>query len=154
MFVGKRGISPLIATVLLIAFAVALGAMIMNWASQIPVDPKKPNTCDDVRLVQKTIGSSKAFCYDVQKRELFFRIENAGAEPIEKIDLFTIDDQGNEIDQPLPGSALPSGAVLTKSLSFTKIGAMHAELKPFVNVGGKIVYCVNGAIAVDNLPDC
>ncbi|MBI4438401.1 hypothetical protein HY640_00550 [Candidatus Woesearchaeota archaeon] len=28
---GKRGVSPLIATVLLIAFAVALGAVVMNW---------------------------------------------------------------------------------------------------------------------------
>jgi len=31
--VGKRGISPLIATVLLVAFAVSLGAVVMNWAS-------------------------------------------------------------------------------------------------------------------------
>jgi flagellin-like protein len=30
--VGKRGISPLIATVLLVAFAVSLGAVVMNWA--------------------------------------------------------------------------------------------------------------------------
>src|SRR3989338_3340522 len=28
---GKKGVSPLIATVLLIAFAVALGAVVMNW---------------------------------------------------------------------------------------------------------------------------
>ncbi len=31
MFKGKRGVSPLIATVLLIAFAVALGAVIMQF---------------------------------------------------------------------------------------------------------------------------
>ena len=30
---SKRGVSPLIATVLLIAFAVALGAVVMNWGS-------------------------------------------------------------------------------------------------------------------------
>lgn len=41
--VGKRGISPLIATVLLVAFAVALGAVVMNWAKGVeetktPVD--------------------------------------------------------------------------------------------------------------------
>jgi len=33
--VGKRGISPLIATVLLVAFAVALGAVVMNWAKGV-----------------------------------------------------------------------------------------------------------------------
>lgn len=30
---GKKAVSPLIATVLLIAFAVALGAVVMNWGS-------------------------------------------------------------------------------------------------------------------------
>ena len=32
---NKRGLSPIIATVLLIAFAVAIGAMIMSWTSEI-----------------------------------------------------------------------------------------------------------------------
>lgn len=32
-FRGKKAVSPLIATVLLIAFAVALGAVVMNWGS-------------------------------------------------------------------------------------------------------------------------
>ena len=30
--IGRKGMSPLIATVLLMAFAVALGGMIMNWS--------------------------------------------------------------------------------------------------------------------------
>ena len=30
---GKKAVSPLIATVLLIAFAIALGAVVMNWGS-------------------------------------------------------------------------------------------------------------------------
>lgn len=32
---SKRGVSPLIATVLLIGFAVAIGAVIMNWGSAV-----------------------------------------------------------------------------------------------------------------------
>ena len=38
---GKRGVSPLIATVLLIAFAVALGAVVMNWGSNFVKDQTK-----------------------------------------------------------------------------------------------------------------
>ena len=40
----KRGVSPLIATVLLIAFAVALGAVVMNWGRGYVED-----TADDAR---------------------------------------------------------------------------------------------------------
>jgi flagellin-like protein len=35
MYFSKKGVSPLIATVLLISFAVALGAVIMNWAGSL-----------------------------------------------------------------------------------------------------------------------
>jgi flagellin-like protein len=35
---NKRGMSPIIATILLIAFAVAIGAMIMNWSAGITED--------------------------------------------------------------------------------------------------------------------
>ena len=32
---NKRGLSPIIATILLIAFAVAIGAMIMSWTTGV-----------------------------------------------------------------------------------------------------------------------
>lgn len=38
MFRNKRGLSPLIATILLIAFAVALGAVIMNLGRSLSMD--------------------------------------------------------------------------------------------------------------------
>lgn len=36
---NKRAISPLIATVLLVAFAVALGAVVMSWTSGVEAEP-------------------------------------------------------------------------------------------------------------------
>ncbi len=49
MIVGdKRGISPLIATVLLMAFAVAIGGMIMNWSSNF--DESFQIGCGEVQL--------------------------------------------------------------------------------------------------------
>jgi len=42
---NKRGLSPIVATVLLIAFAVALGAMIMSWTTGIA---KEAPSCKDI----------------------------------------------------------------------------------------------------------
>ena len=53
---GKRGLSPLIATVLLIGFAVALGVMIMSLTQ-----PIKEGSCDDVNF--KTVS----FCREGTK---------------------------------------------------------------------------------------
>jgi len=43
---NRRGMSPLIATVLLMAFAVALGAFIMN----ITIDNKSEGVCDSIQV--------------------------------------------------------------------------------------------------------
>lgn len=43
---ARRGMSPLIATVLLMAFAVALGGMIMNWS----VDTNKGGDCERISI--------------------------------------------------------------------------------------------------------
>jgi len=43
--IGKRGISPLIATVLLIGFSVALGVMIMSLTQ-----PLIKSSCDDITI--------------------------------------------------------------------------------------------------------
>ncbi|MBC8501156.1 MAG: hypothetical protein ISS25_03875 [Nanoarchaeota archaeon] len=53
---NKRGLSPIIATILLIAFAVAIGAMIMSWTAGIV---KEAPECADL---PEEIISSNAFC--------------------------------------------------------------------------------------------
>ncbi len=49
--INKRGISPIVATVLLIAFAVALGAMIMNWSRSLV---EEEASCEDLVITLKT----------------------------------------------------------------------------------------------------
>jgi flagellin-like protein len=44
--VNRKGMSPLIATVLLMAFAVALGGMIMNWS----IDTATSGDCESVKV--------------------------------------------------------------------------------------------------------
>jgi flagellin-like protein len=61
---GKRGISPLIATVLLIGFAVALGVMIMSITQ-----PLVKGSCDDVTI------KTASFCK--QGGKLFAIVENS-----------------------------------------------------------------------------
>ena len=41
----KKALSPLIATVLLVAFAVALGAVVMSWTAGAPEEVYEANGC-------------------------------------------------------------------------------------------------------------
>lgn len=53
---NKRGLSPVLATILLIAFAVAIGAMIISFTSSVV---KEAPTCDDI---PNKIINQDAFC--------------------------------------------------------------------------------------------
>jgi len=57
--VTKRGVSPLIATVLLIAFAVALSAVVINY-TRAPL-PGSSTECD-VPLVVHVLGGKDQLC--------------------------------------------------------------------------------------------
>ncbi|MFH1770102.1 MAG: archaellin/type IV pilin N-terminal domain-containing protein [archaeon] len=53
---NKRGLSPIIATILLIAFAVAIGAMIMSWTAGVV---KETPACKDL---PEEILNANSFC--------------------------------------------------------------------------------------------
>lgn len=85
---SKRGVSPLIATVLLIAFAVALGAVVMNWGRTYVEDTAdfargKSDTeikcSSDVKIRFLEVKNIKQLCYEYTSRtNLNFTIENTG----------------------------------------------------------------------------
>lgn len=60
---SKKGLSPLIATVLLIAFAVALGVMVMNWGkSAAEGKPGETPACQMVKFDPCSIDSQSLLC--------------------------------------------------------------------------------------------
>lgn len=64
MFKSKRGISPLVATLLLIGFAVALGGVVMSWGQNIVEEGAAGHaSCVDVNVkVQSLPGIGEKVC--------------------------------------------------------------------------------------------
>jgi flagellin-like protein len=67
---NKRGVSPLIATVLLLAFAVALATVV------IQLDPFT-GKCSNVDIKISEIDGSKRVCYDEQDKQLSVYLVNS-----------------------------------------------------------------------------
>ena len=97
---SRRGMSPLIATVLLMAFAVALGGMIMNWS----VDAGKGSDCEriDIKVTQ--------LCTKDDKIMLSMRNDPQSVQLL-GIKLHLI-DSGIDSDNKIKDSALPPGKPL------------------------------------------
>lgn len=76
---SRKAVSPLVATVLLIAFAVSLGAVVMNWTSgaiQNESHDELNGVCNSVYISILDRGSSKAICLDRINNKIIIDIEN------------------------------------------------------------------------------
>ena len=94
MFYAKKGISPLIATVLLIAFAVALGAVVMNWGRSYVEDTAanaertsqtKVDCSLGVDIEIKEISDDPKICLDTDEEEVVVYLVNRGSKVLEGI---------------------------------------------------------------------
>src|SRR3989344_4267586 len=88
--ISKKAVSPLIATVLLMAFAVALGAIVMTWGKEyveattedVSASTLSMRTCSlDVSLDIMRIGSQTTLCYRnaYGQKAVEFIINNRGS---------------------------------------------------------------------------
>lgn len=140
----KRGMSPLIATMLLIAFAVALGALIINIGPKWFEGGQTPD-CSNIAM-----EISPYFCYAENMIKL--SIKNAGS-PVESVTLNIRDDSG-ETTKVLSESKLDTGAVLQKDIIFSKVGQAYVGLTPNIKFKDQIVPCSNPAVELADLPTC
>lgn len=71
---NKQGITPVMATLLLISFAVAVGIVIMNFGrAQVESEAE---CAIDIGLKFANIGGQDDICYNSGKKELAFTLEN------------------------------------------------------------------------------
>lgn len=119
IFSGKKGVSPIIATVLLIAFAVSLGAVVMNWGKTIS---EKEEVSDSLKWY---LGSNiENVCYD--DNSIIFNIKG---DPVTNIKATALVARGNDQDfvSPTPVEIPPEGQVnkITVPFDISKYGALN-----------------------------
>lgn len=97
VFGSKKGVSPLIATVLLIAFAVALGSVVMNWGLNLNLG-KSADKCRNVEIKIRNIGVSEV-CFGGFGANGFinFIIDNSGSTEINGVAVWIIGDKGTQL---------------------------------------------------------
>ncbi len=73
---NKKAVSPLIATVLLIAFAVSLGAVLLTYMASL-------GECSGVSMEIPKLNEESQICYNSNTNKLDFTLENSGREDVE-----------------------------------------------------------------------
>ena len=144
---GKKGVSPLIATVLLIAFSVALGAVVMTYSGSL-------GECGNVYIELVETSGEPDICLD--DFELTFTLENG---PKEAISSFKITYYGNldavttDLEDTLgPGEVRK----FTTEYNSKSLGALEKiKIVPVViENGGPLICPSEKSIIVQGLPKC
>jgi hypothetical protein len=136
--------SPLIATVLLMAFAVALGGMIMNLGGTNPVKSVLDCTAVSLDIIQ--------FCHDDQAINIHTR--NTGDKTIDELTLKIV-NPGGQFSITLQGSQVRKGQTLTKQVPFLVTNDTAVSLLASLsNNGQPPELCPTPYITKQPLPKC
>lgn len=147
---GRKGMSPLIATILLIAFAVALGTMIMSWTGGIESEGgvnAPPKDCAKIKI-QTELGA----CY--ADNSLSFTVKNAASGKISGMRLKSITDD-QEFTTNVKDSAMIANEEITRSVPFLYGGGnIQINFIPLVQVDGELFECTDSRLMQQELPNC
>src|SRR3989344_4813050 len=140
MIRSKKGVSPLIATILLIAFAVALGSVVMNWGLNLNLG-KSSDICRNVEIKIRSIDVAEV-CFGGfgPNGYINFIVDNTGSTDINGMAIWIIGEKGTrlfDVDNiMLKKSSLYNKKDKEVSYDFTKFGNIkHVQFIPKIKAG-------------------
>ena len=93
---SKKGVSPLIATILLIAFAVALGSVIMNWGLNLNIG-KENDICGKVEIKIRSLDAEVCYSGFGANGYINFILDNTGSTDVNGLSIWIIGEKGTRL---------------------------------------------------------
>lgn len=158
VFSSKKGVSPLIATILLIAFAVALGSVVMNWGLNLSLG-KSSDKCGSVEIKIRNIDGAE-ICYGGFGANSYinFIIDNVGETDINGLSVWIAGDKGTKLVD-LNDIMIKKGALFEKkgkdvAYDATAYGSIkNVQFIPKIK-SDTLEPCLKNAIKVEKIGIC
>lgn len=151
---NKTGITPLMAALLLISFAIALGVMIMNFGrAQVESEAACPINIE-MRLA--SIGGEEQLCYDSDKKELAFTVENGVNIDVEGLIVNVIGMQKAETFEINDAKMGKAGVYLSR-IAYDKSASgdiRQIKISPKVLLYDNEEICTDQAIVFEGVASC
>lgn len=161
MFNNKRGISPLFATILLIAFSVALGAVVMSWGESYIEEKAEfakgvqevSRGCDDIYFSIMQVQATSQICQRGDTIEAF--IENGPNADILNIQAKVIGTDNVAVIDNILQKSMPKAGSAKASFAFAPVGTLRqVKLTPIIKRGNEVVYCPQRALKLEGINEC
>ena len=158
-FFNKRGVSPLIATVLLISFTVALGSVVLNWGRNLEIS-RPGDACSGVIIKTRSIADVEV-CYSGsgQNTHINFIIDNVGSVDIDGLSIWIVGEKGTKL-QDLDNFPIKKGELLDiknklVTYDFNTYGKIkHVQFIPKVKADTSVDICPRNSIKAEKIGTC
>lgn len=158
IYKSKKGVSPLIATILLIAFAVALGSVVMNWGLSLNLG--KEDKCRNVEIKIRNIDVAEV-CFGGfgSNGYINFIIDNTGAIDATGLAIWIVGDKGTRLFD-LDNILIKNGALFDKkdkevSYDFTTFGNIkQVQFIPKIKAEQTTEICPKNAVKAEKIGIC
>ncbi|HLC19679.1 MAG TPA: hypothetical protein VJK72_02090 [Candidatus Nanoarchaeia archaeon] len=151
---NKKGVSPLIATFMLIVLAIGLGVVVMNFGrAQIEIAAQ---CAVDIGLQITQLNDKPQVCFNRAKSELFFIVENGRQIPVESLKLRVIGEKA-VLNQDVPESSMDRLGTLLKYIPYdigTNGDVRQVRFTPEVTLYDEKILCSEQAIIIEDIRDC
>lgn len=152
--IPKKAIAPIVATLLLLGFAVAIGVVVMNFGrAQVEVTA----TCavsTDLHFVEK--AGKKQLCYDATKSALSVVLENGQNIKIHSVGLALKGSEGTAT-QELGDAQMDKGGSYLKNIPYSKEKSgelWQVSFTPKVFINKEVLSCTEQTISLSTIVDC
>ena len=150
----KRGIAPLVATLLLISFAVALGVVIMNFGrAQVELEAQ---CAIDIGMKFSNIGGQQQVCFDAASKKLSFTIDNGVNIKVEGLIVNIIGTQKAETYE-LNDAKMGKAGIYVGNVAYDQatVGNIRQlKITPKVILYDEEQICVEKSLTIENVRPC
>lgn len=150
MKLGKRGIAPVISTILLLMFASALGIIVMSWGRTATVAADKPD-CSQTSLNIIEYNNKKQICYTDNK--LYFTLENNGQIEISGFKVIVISMY--DIKQIDLNKNMNVADIIREEIAYESTEKIQKiKFVPKIYIENKQELCPNNGLETENIAGC
>lgn len=163
LFRSRKGITPLVATVLLVAFSIGLGAIVMSWgedyieekAEFVQGTAEIKSACDMANINVIKIGGQPQAC--IKDGNIRIWIDNGPEVDLTNIHARIAGTTGIGVVDNILFNPLERGNAAQALIPYEqdKVGEVRqVKLTPKIWTGQKMALCSQAAIKVENFTPC
>ena len=162
MFDNNRGITPLVATVLLVAFSVGLGALVMSWGEEYIAEkaefaqgtPEVKNTCDLAKIDVIKISGKSQICLSPQGIQVF--IDNGPDIDLVGVHARIVGSKTVDVQENILALPLLKGNAARSYIGYKpEVGELlQVKLTPKILENNQVALCSQNAITLERIAPC